>query len=285
MSYGTSCSPCVKGELSLNEIQNESLRILKDIDAVCRREGINYWLAYGSLIGAVRHHGFIPWDDDLDIFMPRSDYERFLACFDGRAVELTSYVAINPDIELKRPFLITRVSNPAFKMIGEYGDELNELGTFVDVYPLDGLGDTIDESLRRKKTARKLARNYMLANNYDCYWKNKSALKRLAWHARSLIRTCPEKYQERLNRLCLEYGFEDCRFVTCLNWVAMPYKLLYERSWFNDTVYMKFEDAEFAVPAGYDELLRCDYGDYMRLPPESDRVGHHFYSIVKRDHC
>lgn len=80
--------------LSLREIQLASLEILKVIDSICRANGFRYYLAYGTLIGAVRHHGFIPWDDDIDIQMPRPDYDLFLQYFDGHREELKPLVAI-----------------------------------------------------------------------------------------------------------------------------------------------------------------------------------------------
>lgn len=276
-------SPHVEGELSTREIQLESLKILKAIDAVCRREGIRYWLAYGSLIGAVRHQGFIPWDDDLDIYMPRPDYERFLACFDGHAAELAPYVAIKPEVGLRRPFLITRVSNPEFKMVGEYGDEVDELGTFVDIYPLDGLANSSEEARRREQAAHKLTLKYMQANNFDCYNRGNGVLKRFAKRVQSVLVGRPEKYQEQLNELCREYAFDDSKLCYALAWVATSEIFIYDRSWFDATVRMKFEDMEAPVPVGYDELLTCEYGDYLRIPPQAERVGHHFYAIVRRE--
>ena len=87
-------APRVEHELSLREVQLASLEILRKIDAVCSQEGIRYWAMYGTLIGAVRHHGFIPWDDDLDIAMPRPDYEKFLSWFRNHADEAQPLVAL-----------------------------------------------------------------------------------------------------------------------------------------------------------------------------------------------
>lgn len=281
MEQALMSAPHVAGELSAREIQLETLKILKAIDVMCQREGLSYWLAYGTLIGAVRHQGFIPWDDDLDIYMPRPDYERFLAC-STVAPELSPYVAIKPEIGLRRPFLITRVSNPKFKMMGEYGDEVDELGTFVDVYPLDGLADDLGEGMERKREAFNLTLQYERAGNFGCNNRGISVLKRVAKRAQSVLMGKPEKYQERLNGLCLERGFDDCKYCDTLVWAMTPDKPTYERSWFDGTVRMKFEDMEASVPIGYDELLTCEYGGYMQLPPETERVGHHYYSIVRR---
>lgn len=282
MGLMQSSAPHVEGELELRDIQLESLKILKDIDTVCRREGITYWLMYGSLIGVVRHQGFIPWDDDLDIAMPRSDYERFLACFDGRFQELEKYTPVKPEIGLRRPFLITRISNPEYKMVGEYGDEVDELGTFIDIYPLDGLADNMSEALDKKIVAHKLMLRYLRACNFDCYNKDINPTKKLAKSILSRMLGKPDKYQEQLNTLCIECPFDSKKYVGLISWAGTPEAGIYERTWFEDTVYMPFEDMNVPVPSGYDPLLRSAFGDYMQLPPKEERVGHHFYSIIRR---
>lgn len=282
MGLVQSSAPHVEGELELRDIQLESLKILKDIDTVCRREGITYWLMYGSLIGVARHQGFIPWDDDLDIAMPRPDYERFLACFDGRFPELDKYTPVKPEVGLRRPFLITRISNPEYKMVGEFGDEVDELGVFIDIYPLDGLADNMSEALDKKRKAHKLLVRYLRACNFDCYNKDINPTKRLAKCILSLMLGKPERYQEQLNALCTERSFDSSKYVGLVSWTETPDADIYERTWFEDTVYMPFEDMNVPVPSGYDLLLRSEYGDYMQLPPKEERVGHHFYSIIRR---
>ena len=222
MGLMQSSAPHVEGELELRDIQLESLKILKDIDTVCRREGITYWLMYGSLIGVVRHQGFIPWDDDLDIAMPRSDYERFLACFDGRFQELDKYTPVKPEIGLRRPFLITRISNPEYKMLGEYGDEVDELGTFIDIYPLDGLADNMSEALDKKIVAHKLMLRYLRACNFDCYNKDINPTKKLAKSILSRMLGKPDKYQEQLNTLCIECPFDSKKYVGLISWAGTP---------------------------------------------------------------
>lgn len=282
MGLMQSSAPHVEGELELRDIQLESLKILKDIDTVCRREGITYWLMYGSLIGVARHQGFIPWDDDLDIAMPRPDYERFLACFDGRCLELNKYTPVKPEVGLRRPFLITRISNPEYKMLGEFGDEVDELGVFIDIYPLDGLADNMSEALDKKRAAHNLMFRYLRACNFDCYNKDINPAKRLAKCILSIMLGKPERYQEQLNTLCTERSFDSSKYVGLVSWTETPEADIYERSWFEDTVYMPFEDMKVPVPSGYDPLLRSEYGDYMQLPPKEERVGHHFYSIIRR---
>ncbi|WEV42231.1 LicD family protein [Bifidobacterium sp. ESL0682] len=105
-------------ELTLRQIQLATLKILKQIIQICEDQGLTYYLAYGSLIGAVRHHGFIPWDDDLDICMPRPDFNKFLAYFDDESHDTGTLRAIHNKPGHLLPFLIARISDTAYREIG-----------------------------------------------------------------------------------------------------------------------------------------------------------------------
>ena len=246
-------NPRVDGELSLEEIQQGCLRILKEIDAVCRKENIRYWVMYGTLIGTVRHHGFIPWDDDLAL--------------DGYRNEL--------------PFLITRISDTTYKMIGEYGDEVPNLGVFVDVYPFDGCGDTIDEARKHKRQCMTESRRYLDAGNFAFNNCEAGMAKRLLKRVRADFLGDPGKYLERLHELSLQRSFDDSGYVSCLVW-DWEMSGIYPRSYFENSELLDFEGFGVPVPCGYDQILTADYGDYMQLPPAEERVGHHYYSIIRR---
>ena len=136
-------------ELSLREIQNESLNVFMDIDRVCRENRIKYCILFGTLIGAIRHKGFIPWDDDLDIGMPRYDYDRFLKCYK----KYGKFRIVNYNTESNCPYMITRISNDQFRLKASYGPDY-KIGVFVDVYPYDGIGSdsySINKMVRKSK--------------------------------------------------------------------------------------------------------------------------------------
>lgn len=273
-------APHVDGELSLREVQLASLEILKRIDAVCRQEGIRYWAMYGTLIGAVRHHGFIPWDDDLDIAMPRPDYERFLEWFRGHAEEMRPLVALD-GYRQRLPFLITRVSDTTYKMVGEYGDEVPELGAFVDVYPIDGCGDTPEEARAHKQECMNESMRFLQAGDFAYNNREAGALKRVLKRAHAAMLGDAWKQAAKLHALSTQVRFDDAALVACLEWDWAISKI-YPREAVKETKRIAFEDIEVPVPVGYDLILTSDYGDYMQLPPEGERVGHHFYAIVKR---
>lgn len=273
--------PHIEGELSLREVQLASLEILKRIDEVCQREDICYWLMYGSLIGAVRHHGFIPWDDDLDIAMPRQDYERFLAYFADHLDELRPLVALHGNEQHKLPFLITRVSDTRYKMIGEYGDEVPDLGTFVDVYPIDGCGSDRDEALALKKRCVKSALKFLQAENFLVNNQNNGSIKKQLKKLHASMLGNSNHYIKELLNVAMSNSYESSKYLGCLVW---PWDdMFFCHDSVGSLMRVKFEDIEVPIPSGYEQILTNQYGDYMSFPPECERMGHHFYSIIKRD--
>ena len=273
-------APRVEHELSLREVQLASLEILRKIDAVCSQEGIRYWAMYGTLIGAVRHHGFIPWDDDLDIAMPRPDYEKFLSWFRNHANEAQPLVALD-GYRSRLPFLITRVSDTTYQMVGEYGDEVSELGTFIDVYPIDGCGGTIEQAKEHKKQCMAESRRYLQAGNFDYNNRGVGFAKRVIKRVHSAMLGDKGKQAEKNHALATQVPFENSKYVACLEWDWAISKI-YPRFAVQDVKRVPFENFSIPIPQGYNLILENDYGNYMQLPPENDRVGHHYYSIIKR---
>lgn len=268
----------MKGELSTREVQLASLEVLKKIDEICTQEGIRYWVMYGTLIGAIRHHGFIPWDDDLDIAMPRPDYERFLAWCRDHADEMRPLVALD-GYRQGLPFLITRISDTTYKMVGEFSSAAPELGAFVDVYPIDGCGNSSQTAHRWQERCRSELRRLMHASFKGAEHKEMNGAERALRSGLAFVLGDSSYYRKRLHELALRFDYDSSEYVSCLQWEN---DLLWPRSCERELLQVPFEDTVVPIPNGYDELLRLKYGDYMSLPPENERVGHHFYAIVRR---
>lgn len=283
MNAALKYAPHIDGELSVREIQLESLNILKVIDSICKQENIRYWLMYGSLLGAVRHHGFIPWDDDLDIAMPRPDYERFLSYFSSNKAKYIPIIALRGDGDIKLPFMITRISDTKYRMVGEYGYEVPELGAFIDVYPMDGSGDTIEESLEFKNRCLKTLRTFQNAANYPSSNEGCGLVRKQFRILRAALLGNPDRWVDKLSKLATKYDYDTSKYISCLMWpfdTGRPY--VGERELFQTKLCM-FEDIEVPIPVGYVSILTELYGDYMQLPPKEKRIGHHYYSLVKRN--
>ena len=271
-------------ELGLEEIQRASLAILEEIDRICAKQHLTYWLAYGTLIGAVRHHGFIPWDDDLDIMMPRADYEKLRRYFQKKyqgGLKLCTRADTDRYI-----YGIYRVVDPTyvFENTNEY--ELGyEGGAFIDIYPVDDFGN--DEATAARVFRRVNAMNQVYGSWMKPYAKTKlwrKPAKYLAWLYVKLFKG-GERYRYRIDREIrgiIEKEFSPAdRYVGVVAWDDRV--VMYPRELFAETVRLDFEGRQFAAPAGWDQVLTIYYGDYMALPPEEDRHPQHDYRLYARD--
>ena len=268
-------------ELSLEEIQQKSFEILKVIKQICDKNNFKYYLMYGTLLGAVRHGGFIPWDDDIDIMMPRCDYEKFINYCIEHSNELKPLELIHYKTNLNYIYPIARLSDSRY--INKYSNTKDYgLGLFVDIYPFDGAND-LD-----KKYNNKL---YKKARNIISYGKIKFV------KSNTLIKTigkyivfCLLKFKN-INKLlkkidldAQKYSYDECEYVQCMVWninrnKSIPKKLIEDK---NEINRIKFNGILFNVPNNYKEVLKILYGDYMKLPPENERIGHHYYSIYRK---
>ena len=267
--------------MSMSEIQQVALSVLKQVAQVCEQQGFRYTLAFGTLIGAVRHQGFIPWDDDIDLLMPRPDYERLLA-----------YLAENPLPNLKvmnlrtNPkvfFGLTRICDGRYRVIEDQFYDYG-LGIFIDIYPVDGLADDIEEAKARYPYAFNLGDIALDIVRKDVkVWRPAlpfkarihRCLRFLNYHLHG-----NRFYLNKLEAYARSRRFEDYRYVGNINWSWR--QLCFDRQWFDDCIKVPFEDASFYIVRNYDEMLRQQYGDYMQLPPVEERVYHHFYSAYRK---
>lgn len=268
-------------ELSFREVQFQSLGILLDIDAVCRANSIKYFIIFGTLIGAIRHGGFIPWDDDIDIGMTRGNYEKFLKCYKDEG----KFRIVNQYTDNHCPFMISRISDDRFKLVSDYGPDY-EIGIFVDVYPYDGVGndensiETIVRLSQRysKGLSKSLEKNPMLSIKN----LHKGIKKWLLLPMFPIAKLIGEKrYRVGLNKLAEMYPYDDSKFVGCVTW-ALIKRECFKKKWIEEIIDIEFEGQKVMAPRYYDDMLRTNFGDYMELPPEEDRIGHHFYRIYER---
>lgn len=272
-------------ELTIQENQQAALEIIKKVAKICEQEHLRYWLAYGTLIGAIRHNGFIPWDDDVDIMMPREDHDRLLAWFAAHPDVYPELQAFSADGNPEYPYMISRISDRRYVL-----DVDNEkgygMGTFIDVYPMDGCGNDYDKAMALAKKGNRLSSLcYQSTREHFEMGLTKSPLKKLIKYPAYLGAKLMGKnfWMNRLRGLIRVYDYDSSDYACCTVWCSNPGKDFYKRELFDELISHPYEDGEFLIPARYDELLRLTYGDYMQLPPEEDRVGHHFYRTYRRD--
>lgn len=269
-------------ELTPREVQLGELSVLKKLAQICEELNLRYFLFYGTLLGAVRHQGFIPWDDDIDIAMPREDYETLVQYLIDHEQQLYPYKVMSYRSNSDYIYPICRFCDTRYYIdyrgTTEYG-----LGLFVDIYPFDGYGNTQKEKAKLYRKSWILNRLVFQAG-MKSFEKSETAswrtpFKYLIYGTAKLI-GC-RKLLPMLDNWARQRSFREDAWVDCVVW--MPTRGGFPRELFDETAYIRFEDQDFAVPAAYDRLLTLRYGDYMKLPPEKDRIAHHYYTAYLLD--
>lgn len=270
--------------LTIRETQEISLEVLKTVADICEEHNFRYFLVYGTLIGAIRHKDYIPWDDDVDIMMPRKDYEAFLKYMKKHIGEYEHLKVFNRHECKAYPYMITRISDDRYEIVMD-NEEAYGMGVFIDIYPYDGLGDTWKEALKNGRVGDRLSSFcYQATRKHYAVECTQSALKKMLKLPVFVFAKLVGKefFQNRLEKLAGFRDYETSRYVGCIQWLTGGAIDIFKREWFDDYVMAPFGKYEFRVPHKYHEVLTHAYGDYMQLPPEKDRVGHHYYKVYKK---
>jgi lipopolysaccharide cholinephosphotransferase len=253
--------------ITFDEIKQIELAILKEIHNFCVKNGIRYFLTFGTLIGAIRHKGFIPWDDDIDIFIPRGDYERFISTFVS-----DKYKCLSMEKNRHYPFTYAKVIDiSTIKKEPIHLSKKMTLGIDVDVFPLNPyFVDNYEKTIEKKW--KKYCRLWYLSTSI---FRSKSALKTvLLFPLKLFLRPFARCISKRINDLT-ELSGESVPIGYITAFCTCEKIRTYKTERFDNSVLHRFEDSEFFIPAGYDELLKSIYGDYMKLPPAEKQVSHH----------
>lgn len=254
--------------LSIEEMKEIELEIMDEIDRVCRENGLSYFLGYGSCLGAMRHGGFIPWDDDMDVVMMREDYEKLYEIFNAsRSDERFKLVSYRDKTGPQAFFKIIDQSTKVEEhyMRKEYGS-----GVWVDVFPLDTMNDAV--RAQRKKIERNLALRYLAVTKPDTGSSNLIKLVKKVV-CPFVSKMGPYRFAKRADELCmLGASDEESRIVVD---ILGGYTIDDEvpRELF-EPIEVPFENRRYFIPKGYDEYLTIIYGDWRTPPPKSDRECH-----------
>ena len=267
----------------LRKVQLVQLEIAQEIKRVCQENGIRFWLDFGSALGAVRHGGFIPWDDDLDMGMLREDYEKFLQVASSQLDP--RYVLMCWQTEERYPHQYAKVMKrgTVYRESVYHGTAF--AGIFVDIFPYDRMPD---DPAQRRQTGSKLA-VYRAMIRAKCGYKTwraggafsaKRWLKNLPFRFLSLFFNL-RSLREKSDRLACRYnGCQELSICTPQGVFAYGVEQA-PRRYLEHLTQISFEGELFPVPEDYDGYLTCLYGDYMCPPPEEERVGQH--SVVEVD--
>ncbi len=255
-------------ELHIEDIKKIQLNILKSFASFCEAKGLNYYLAYGTLIGAIRHKGYIPWDDDVDVIMPRPDYLRFIKEYKDER-----YVVFCPENDKDCPFSYGKLYDNK-TLLDENTSRKYNIGLNIDIFVLDGMPDHEEEAKKHIKNCSFWIE--ILEIKKIAHSKKRSLAKSAFLSAlKTLVFPFPYNWvRNRLIKLNQKYDFEQSHYCSDLCYTEALYL---SKDIFGKGKKVLFEDSEFIVPSDYDSWLRGVYGDYMELPPESQRVTHHSF--------
>lgn len=272
-------------KLSMTEVQLGALEILKKIDSICKEMKLKYCLAYGTLIGAIRHKGFIPWDDDIDIMMPRRDYDILVDYFVKNKTKLAPFEIFNNREDSNYPYMISRISDSRYELDVD-NEKSYGIGLFVDVYPLDGVGDTVEEYTRLKNKSSRYASICFLSTREAVKRENtKSFIKYLVKYPAFLVGKVLGKdfFMKKLEQMAANCDYDNSKYIGCIVWASDDgVRGIFPKEWFKETVEVEFEGHQFLAPKEYDKVLSHGYGNYMELPPEKDRIAHHYYEAYRK---
>ena len=253
------------------ELKKIQLEILEEIKVVCDMNNLKFFLCGGTLLGAVRHNGFIPWDDDIDIYMPREDYKKFVSLFNKNSNSNYKFVCMENNSEYCQPF--GKVICTDTTLLETQVKSTHGMGVYVDVFPLDGVGDSLSEA---KKTIAKCGR-YRTLLGLAMSKKRKTTpiniIKNLYCQVLFLSRqTLYSKYL----KVAQKNSFADSKYVAFCGAFYGEREIL-EHDIFLASELHEFEKGLYPIPIGYDIYLKKLYGDYMLLPPIEKRVTHHSF--------
>ena len=256
---------------SLELLHSIQLDMLERFDRFCSENNLCYFLDSGTALGAVRHSGFIPWDDDVDVAMPREDYDRLLALGSAALPENLFLQTYETDPYYMYPFGKIRLGNTFFP--DKYCDRLKYQGIYIDIFPYDKVPAYRTRAVWRIKISRLLW--FACVFSLRDYPGKNVFLKVLSWMTHRLSDEGKKRLFAFYDRYCARFNAEDTGFWTCYCWNMSQHNVyIFNQEELYPTRTVRFEGKELRVVHDTQSYLTKMYGDYTVLPPEEKRKNH-----------
>jgi lipopolysaccharide cholinephosphotransferase len=251
----------------LRELQLIELDILIFFDDYCRKNGLRYYLCGGTLLGAVRHKGFIPWDDDVDVAMPRPDYDKMIE--DSK--KWKRYRLLCPENDINSPKIFGKLLDTRTHSEAEHFEGI-DYGVFLDIFPIDGCGDDYEEAA---KQAKKIL--YLCGRFEDTSFRYELTGNSVKRAGKSVLRRFAnrKKVYEKLRAEATKVPFDGAKYRGCVCGGLRGLDEMLVKDGFDKIVDAEFEGHRFMIPEHYEIYLTMMYKDFMKLPPESEQVATH----------
>lgn len=271
-------------ELTLKRVQQCEISILKDFITVCKEYDLTYFAMAGTAIGALRHQGFIPWDDDIDVCLPRKDYEKLLSVFEEKYSD--KYIIGNAEHMENYPLMTTRIMMRGTKFVEESLKNVKcELGIFLDVYPFDNVSDDEKKFKRQAWEAWFWSKILILRHIAFPVLPFRGIKGKLAYaicaiaHGVLVILNIPPRWiYKRCKKASCRYNHIETKRLAYFCDTS-PYINMINKDESYPLIELDFEDVKMKFPKNLHEILTFVYGDYMQLPPVEKRKNHYPYCL------
>ena len=259
-------------KIEIDELRHLELEILDYVAKFCDEHNITYWLDFGTLIGAIRHKGYIPWDDDIDISMMRADYDRFMKLFN--AEQTGKYEMRCMENDNNCGFLFGYVQNKETLIYEHNGNR--HTGVKIDIFIYDNIPDDEAEAkkiFRKRDFYRKITELRTKKKKPEGNIIRRTCAYIVRLLDKIILSPFPMNYfTKKVTRILRSYESMPTKRVACFTaW----HSVAINKHVFDHFIEVEFEGKKYKVPAGYDELLRAHFGDYMQLPPIEERTPKH----------